>query len=417
MNPQDLLDSRKTALSRIIRDAVEESPPTSVGFAVCVLAESQESSVIAGSRIAQLDGGKIEYGGYPDLALWGFRFWRQDSPNARDMESFKAGLARLHSRGETGVDTFAGDDVALLGVAIGLWRLLKLGDQEARAHIDWLIPLIDKTPRIISWSFRMRALAGDLLDSRGRLRVSPNLNGTDETALEVVLRDVWQEVFINSTTLDLQTQSALLNRLLSDYQPHQGDLERAVVWLKALDILVDYASRALFPSISDTIYILENVQHALKRWKWEDKAQRKSTMPARWLIDDEYDVQSLLWAILYPIYGSELVDETYLANWGFVQPRADLGILKIKLIIEVKFARSPNDFAEFEEQVSGDLGLYFKDPGQFDRMVVFVYDDCDTAHPEKYDSLRNALKKRERIEDVVFVRRPGMLPDRNQRHS
>ncbi len=138
-------------------------------------------------------------------------------------------------------------------------------------------------------------------------------------------------------------------------------------------------------------------------------------MPARWLIDDEYDVQALLWAILYPIYQSTLVDETYLPNWGNVQPRVDLGITTLKLIIEVKLARHPRDFSELEEQIAGDLGLYFKDTSQFDRMIVFVYDDCDKAQPERYQSLMNALMHRERIEDVIVVRRPSMIPNRGQR--
>lgn len=48
-------------------------------------------------------------------------------------------------------------------------------------------------------------------------------------------------------------------------------------------------------------------------------------------------------------------------------------------------------------------------------MLVFIYDDCDKHHPEKYESLRKALKQRPQIEDVIIVRRPGMLPNRNER--
>lgn len=53
----------------------------------------------------------------------------------------------------------------------------------------------------------------------------------------------------------------------------------------------------------------------------------------------------------------------------------------------------------------------------FDRMIVFIYDDCDHHRPESYDSLRNALMARERIEDVIILRRPGMIPPRNQRST
>jgi len=93
-----------------------------------------------------------------------------------------------------------------------------------------------------------------------------------------------------------------------------------------------------------------------------------------------------------------------------------LGIIKLKLIIEVKVVRKPGDFAKIEEQVAGDLGLYFKDPDLFDRMVVYIYDDCDVQCSERYDALKNALKARgERIDDVVIVRRPSMIPSRKSR--
>ena len=65
--------------------------------------------------------------------------------------------------------------------------------------------------------------------------------------------------------------------------------------------------------------------------------------------------------------------------------------------------------------MAGDAGLYFREPARFDRLVAFVYDDCDRAQPERYAALTTALKRRERVADVVIVRRPGMIPDRGAR--
>jgi hypothetical protein len=112
-----------------------------------------------------------------------------------------------------------------------------------------------------------------------------------------------------------------------------------------------------------------------------------------------------------------VVDEEYLPGYGQVQPRFDLGITSLKLIVEVKFARKQGDFADIEEQVAGDLGLYFKNTERFDRMVVYVYDDCDRQYPERYDALKNALENRDPIEAVVIVRRPSMIPPRDQRNQ
>ncbi len=190
--------------------------------------------------------------------------------------------------------------------------------------------------------------------------------------------------------------------------------DHTAIWLTVIDALVRDARAARVPTVPEVVQLLHNVQSALKRWPWKERS-RRGAIPSRWLIDDEADVQALLWAILAPVYGAELVDEHYLPHWGQVQPRCDLGILSLKLIIEVKIVRTPADFRIVEEQIAGDTGLYFREPGRFDRMVVFIYDDCDRPQPERYATLVTALKRREQVADVVIVRRPSMIPDRSAR--
>ena len=52
--------------------------------------------------------------------------------------------------------------------------------------------------------------------------------------------------------------------------------------------------------------------------------------------------------------------------------RLDLGIESLGVIIEAKIARSPSDFNKIEGELHADLGLYFKEPSKFDRMIVFA---------------------------------------------
>jgi hypothetical protein len=59
------------------------------------------------------------------------------------------------------------------------------------------------------------------------------------------------------------------------------------------------------------------------------------------------------------------------------QPRFDFGIRGLKTIVEVKIARSSGDFSRIEEEVAGDLGLYFTDIQNWNRMVVYIYDDSN----------------------------------------
>ncbi len=192
--------------------------------------------------------------------------------------------------------------------------------------------------------------------------------------------------------------------------------DRTAIWLTVIDALIRESRAARAPTVADLLRLLTNVQAALKRWPWKERS-RRGALPSRWLIDDEADVQALLWTVLAPVYGADLVDEQYLPHWGQVQPRCDLGILSLKVIIEVKIVRAPADFRVVEEQVAGDTGLYFRDPGRFDRMVVFIYDDCDRPQPERYTMLVTALTRRERVADVVIMRRPSMIPDRHARRE
>ncbi len=65
----------------------------------------------------------------------------------------------------------------------------------------------------------------------------------------------------------------------------------------------------------------------------------------QWHIDNEYHVQNLLWVLLAPIF-PDLDDEQYLTKIGQKNPRADLYIPSMKLIVEVKFLRAGEQDAE-----------------------------------------------------------------------
>lgn len=414
---QELLSARRSQLVKIIRDSFQNCEPHSQAFALRILGAEYESEIMWQLDVDSMLSG-VAYGGYPEIASLGFALGADHALNFDYESPFWAGVNRLRQRVEKGLVALSADDVAILGIADGLSRTtLERYGNEVTAAKTWLVQIIDRTAKRELWLSRMRDLAGDLLDSKGRLRVSPNSQDTDTNALEIVLRSVWPNQFSQTSIPSRKSQREILKALLVAHAPQDGDLEQVVVWLRAIDLLVDHACEALLPSLSDVSRILRSTQHAFKRWVWEDKPSRRNSVPAKWLIDREAHVQSFLWALLYPIYGSELVDETYLPSWGNAQPRFDLGIVKLKLIIEVKYARQPSDFKDIEEQVAGDLGLYFKDTNMFDRMIVFIYDDCDHHRPESYDSLRNALMARERIEDVIILRRPGMIPPRNQRST
>jgi hypothetical protein len=419
VKPTELLSACRAHLDRIVRSSVESARPHSRGFTRRILGPDYAGSNGSIDDLTSSAGmDRVVYGGYPEVARVGFALGgctRSDVPEG-SLEAYLSVLDRFSKRSGSGILEFAQDDIAVLGVADGVSRLVSWEAPDVGPLRNWLLSLIEKHRTSGVWSARARDLAADLLDRRNRVRASIEETDPEEAALDLCLREAWSEAFQGAPQPGQRSRERLLESLLSEPIPSAGDLEKAAVALRSLDLLVKQAAQSLVTSASDVVRLLENTQAAMKRWVWEEAARRKGADPARWLIDNEYHVQSFLWAMLYPIFGADLRDEEYLMGYGLKQPRADLVIVSLKLIIEVKFARERRDFGEIEEQVSGDLGLYFEDPERFDRLIVYVYDDCDTQHPEQYDILKSALKSRsQRIDDVIIVRRPGMLPPRKGR--
>lgn len=422
MTASYILTERRNELKGIIKDSFEDALLQSKAFALRVLGSALAKEVLCiESFDFSLALESIEYSGFPAMAYLGLGIGFHADVNLPQqvIDAFFSGLTRLQSREGDRLKDFASDDIAVLGVAEGISKLItaQYDNTNIASNQEWLLNVLKQYPSNSLWSGRVRALAGDLLDGRGRLRAKVEGNVMDKLALEICLRDVWAYTFRESAYPDQQERNVLLKQLLVEPAPQVGNLERAIIWLKALDLLVDKTVQALTPSLSDTVRILKSTQHSFKRWVWDEMTRRGKVDPAHWLIDNEPHVQSFLWAVLYPIYCGNLADEEYLPSYGQVQPRFDLAVTNLKLIIEVKIIRTKGDFAKIEEEVTGDLGLYFKEPDRFDRMVVYIYDDCDVYYPEQYEELRKSLKERERIEEVVIVRRPSMIPLRTQRKT
>jgi hypothetical protein len=363
-------------------------------------------------QIAAADSNLV-YGGIPALARSGFL---SCGHSGADAESFTKAVDRLRGRPSGGREQLRDDDLAVLGIAAGIAATEGTG-RAATDRRTWLLGIASETADPNAWSHRARLLAADLLDGAGRVRADPR-GGADALAMDLVLRNAWSSAFASVVPVGAKQRQQLMEALLSTPLPAVGELERAAVWLAALTILVRRISAELVPDVDTLVETLKSTQSALRRWVWDEKPNRAGIAPARWLIDSEAHVQAFLWAILEPRFGDQLVDEQYLPGFGQKQPRFDFGVTGLKTIVEVKIARSAGDFAKIEEEVAGDLGLYFSDPARYDRMAVYIYDDSDLAHTERYDTLRTALLQRDgRIRDVIIVRRPGILPNRNKRQT
>src|SRR5205823_6177846 len=120
----------------------------------------------------------------------------------------------------------------------------------------------------------------------------------------------------------------------------------------------------------DVLALLRNVTRSLRDWTWEERPRTKTGTARQWHVDNEYHVQDLLWVVLAPLF-SDLESEGYSKKLGFVQPRADLTIPSLKLIIEAKFAYADDSLKKIQRELSEDAAAYFPQGGAFDRMIAF----------------------------------------------
>ena len=413
LTPAALLGARLAELEAVVAESEPVAGAASRGFAHRLRGAALENApALIGQALVA-----AAYGGIPNVVFAGFLLGADGvAPEPASLDAFASAVERIRGRPRGGREALTGDDIALLGIAEGLARLAAEGRALAGAA-EWLTGIADGPASGPEWTRRARALAADRLDGRGRLRADVDTGDVDAFALDLCLRRAWPARFFQGTGHPGRAaQQDLLARLLIKPAPIAGELERGTVWLNAANALVQAAVLELVPDFDRVVDLLERTQGALKRWVWDEKSARQGVAPAHWLIDSEAHVQAFLWAMLYPAFGDQLRDEQYLPGFGLKQPRYDFGIIALKLIIEVKVLRTPSDFKEVEEQIAGDTGLYLSDPARFDKMVVYIYDDCDAHQPERYASLCAAILQRDaRVKSVVIVRRPGMLPDRNMR--
>jgi hypothetical protein len=420
VSPSELVAARQAQLWGVITGSFDNASSQSKAFSLRALAADWANQR---TDFPQFDFSErlqnVRYEGFPGLAYLGFGIGALKEVSAEDpvVMEFVAALRQFRQSPKDRLKHFITDEVSVLGIADGMARLraASLIDECACA---WLVNAIEVEASSSQSSRRVLALAAEMLDTRRRLQPQLPTESVDLMALDLCLRRVWVSAFREVSLPARNLHETILRKLLVETPPSVGELDRATVWLVAISVLLEGSVSTLIPTISDTAKLLSATQTALKRWVWEQEARGKNAKPARWLIDNEYHVQSFLWAVLYPVFRDSLVSEEYLRGSALQQPRADFGIISLKLLIEVKHARQPSDFREFESQIAADLGLYFRDTSRFDRLIVYVYDDCDRHAPENYTLLRDALISRDkRIEDVVFVRRPSVIPSRADRRT
>lgn len=162
-------------------------------------------------------------------------------------------------------------------------------------------------------------------------------------------------------------------------------------------------------AVADVVLVLERTGSVFVRWVWEEKARnkRKDAQPRRWHVENEYHFQSLLFTVLKP-WLPELEEEQYLASTGAVQPRADLCLMSLALLIEVKFWYRRDPVSRLIEEVAADVTLYLKSKAPYTSLIVAIWDDG--VRTEEHESLKRGLSELVGVCGVVIVNRPSWMP-------
>jgi len=321
---------------------------------------------------------------------------------ADQQPSLTDGLNRTSARAATitgvGPAGFYSDAIALIGLALGAKRL---GGDTIQEIGSWM----DSFARIAAtslppWKKTLIIATLDMLDK-------PVANSTGLAAdIELALTSRGIDSF-PQIDLDHTYQEICTTAIKDDIEP-----PAAAAKLQAIDYLIKHIPAISInkPTIQQLTQVLENITPAFRRWVWESAPKTPKSTTQRWDIQNEYHVQSLLYFLLTPLFPN-IEDEFYLETTGLLNPRADIGLPSLNLIIEVKFLRAGKSFQKIQEEIAADTTLYFKKESvykdKYTKMLVFLWDDSNRT--QEHGTFKNGVRAFNNVADIVVITRPGII--------
>jgi hypothetical protein len=203
-----------------------------------------------------------------------------------------------------------------------------------------------------------------------------------------------------------EDEAATLRLIKTDL--HAVTAARAGLRLAALRSISQSACTASLgrPTIPQLVRLLRRVPNGLAQWTWEEKPRTRKGQARQWHVDHEYHVQNLLWFLLSPLF-PDLRPEEYTPPVGPYQPRADLGIPSLRVIVEAKFWRQAVKAEKMIEEIAADSSIYFVTGSPYTALIPFVWDNF--RRTEEHESLVNGLKQLPHVPGAVVVARPGLM--------
>jgi hypothetical protein len=291
--------------------------------------------------------------------------------------------------------TLERDGVAVLGLSLAVWALA-----DAAGTQSWLEGFITKALESLpadTWDGSLMSAALIVLNPAREAVLRSGLKGEIAVAL-CERRLIGSYVGKGEAAVQTITRMEGLD---------EGPV-RAAVLLVALDRLLkdNIPARLANVEVKDICRIVQGLPRAMKRWAWDEKGKTPLSAPGRWNIENEYHLQSLLWAIFAPIF-DDLDDEEYLKSIGPLKPRCDLAIPSLSLIIEAKFIRPGTSFAKVIGEIAEDVTIYLRSDTPWRHLIAVVWDDG--ARTEDHHEFLTGLRGIGGIVDAVVIPRPSKM--------
>lgn len=300
---------------------------------------------------------------------------------------------------------FYTDAVALLGIALGAKALAGEYPETVRKWLEGFVPKASELAAVENWQRCLFAaalhLVGStcvaLLDDQDVADVRTALRARDACPTSLRKEDRQED---ERQTLELMKTGG------------QDSISTARAALRLAAFLWARRSAPIFvpgrAEVSDVVKLLARVPAGLRRWVWEQKPRVRGGEPRKWHIDHEYHVQDLLYFLLAPNF-PDIKDEEYFPSLGQKQPRTDIYIPSLKLILEAKFVRQADPFQKVIDEIAADAGTYLTDGSEYSGIVAFVWDA--SRRTEQHALLRSGLLKIPGVVGAVVVPRPGAIND------
>jgi REase_DpnII-MboI len=315
-----------------------------------------------------------------------------------------AGLPRLMQR-----DLFPGDRLSfvhnmriLIGVALAT-RAIRTDLPDATTWLSSVLIDPRLQPSDTLHELVRQHTHATLTNQPFRLPDLRTLTGPGELAMAywTLTRGTGQLADPHTHTLTLQ-QRVLGAALTTD--PADLTPVTAALLMHAASSIVTASIDHLLHDRSHVGAVLGRFPAAMRRWRWDPETLQH---PIRWEIGSEREVQDILWIMLRSVF-DDVIDEDTLPKVGHSSYRADFGLPRLGVLLEVKYARQADDFKKIEQEVMIDSVAYLKNTDRYHEIVVFIYDD--SASGEHHDLTRRTLLDLGGVTDVIIASRPGMLP-------